>query len=114
MNHPIESGLLVWILFAHWVGDFVLQSDRMAKGKSSSNEILTEHVATYTLVILIASMNLWYALLNGVIHFGIDWLTSRATSNIWKQGRIHDFFVAVGFDQYLHALTLIATIGLLS
>lgn len=38
-----------------------------------------------------------------------DYFTSRLNSKLWAQGRTHDFFVAVGFDQVLHYIQLILT-----
>jgi len=50
-----------------------------------------------------------FALLNGAIHFVVDYNTSRVTSRLWQEKRVHDFFVVVGFDQLLHSITLLGT-----
>lgn len=115
-----------WVLAAHFVSDFVLQSDRVATGKSSSNRILTQHVTIYTAGIYIlagfgalqvlpswAWVAVWTAL-NGVLHWLTDWCTSRATSWLWKRERRHDFFVMVGFDQLIHGATLLLTLDYMS
>ncbi len=104
---------------AHWVGDFVLQTDEQAKGKSISNHWLTQHVIVYTATlawsILLTSFLFtpvpamgWVAL-NGAIHWCVDYVTSRRNAGLWKEGRVHDFFVGVGADQAIHFITLAAT-----
>lgn len=115
--------LLIYLLFVHWVADFVLQSDKMAIGKSTSNRWLSIHVGIYTWF-LWATAGAWaafialalpawippvYAALNGALHWVTDYFTSRWTSRLWKAERRHDFFVVVGFDQLIHAATLITT-----
>jgi hypothetical protein len=47
--------------------------------------------------------------LNALAHFLTDWVTSRATSALYKEERYHDFFVVIGFDQLLHYVTLFGT-----
>lgn len=98
------------ILITHWIADFILQSDQMAKGKSTSNHWLTIHVVTYSGIIGIFGIK--YALVNGASHWLIDWCTSRFNSYMWRQGKVHEFFIGVGFDQLLHVAILIATIPL--
>lgn len=105
---------LIWILFAHWVADFVCQSDYMAKGKSSSNLILGQHILVYTAVIALMTLNPLFALVNGAIHFVVDYFTSRASSKLYKAGQIHWFFVVIGFDQFIHTATLLYTWSLLT
>jgi len=108
------------ILFLHWVFDFHLQDDDMAKGKSSCNRSLTDHVAVYTVGLIVMGLSNvvyfhnWsyvavFVILNAIIHWCVDWVTSRASSSLFKEGRVHDFFVVVGFDQYLHAISLFGT-----
>jgi hypothetical protein len=99
------------VLFLHFIADFVLQTDAMAKGKSSSNRWLGLHIMVYTAPFLVLGWK--YALVNGASHFAIDWCTSRMTSRLWKAGRVHDFFVVIGFDQFLHVAILIATMPLI-
>ncbi len=99
-------GLL--LLGAHWFGDFFLQTDEMALNKSASNGWLTAHVAVYTGVLFVVTVSVspWYALVNGGLHWGVDYGTSRWTSHLYKAGRRHDFFVVVGLDQMIHTWCL--------
>jgi len=96
--------LLVWM---HFVADFILQSDKMAKSKSSSSFWLLLHVVTYSIPFVFFG---WiFALVNGAAHFITDWITSRITSKLWEQKEVHWFFAVIGFDQAIHMTTLILT-----
>lgn len=100
------------VLFTHFVADFMLQTDQMARGKSKSNKWLSLHILAYSAPFLIFGWQ--YALANGASHFAIDYCTSRLSSRMWQQQRTHDFFVVIGFDQFLHAAILIATMPLIN
>jgi hypothetical protein len=112
--------LLLWIMFLHWVADFVAQSDWMARNKSKKMWPLFCHCATYGIVMLFGMIfadmsfglgvsalytTLW-ALFNATAHFLIDGVTSRVNSWLWEKKDVHNFFVSIGFDQYIHFLLL--------
>lgn len=117
--------IILYIVFIHWVADFVAQTDEMARGKSTSIKWLTRHVVAYGNVfgagalpfliyyiikgenhgILIVS----YILLNMGLHWITDYFTSKQTSKLWAKGEVHNFFVVVGFDQFIHMACLILT-----
>lgn len=107
--------------FIHWLFDFFLQTDEQAKGKSHSYKMLSQHVGVYTLGLLVmatftpalnASPHIFFGWVafNGLAHFFTDYVTSRATSLLWKEGAVHDFFVTVGIDQYIHYFTLFGSL----
>jgi len=124
------------ILIVHFLADFVLQTDKQAKGKSKNWNALLRHTFTYSAV--------WYFIMLGFAvcgnHFGgytieelgwspwmitfpfitfvahtiTDYFTSRINSKLWAQGKTHLFFVSVGFDQILHYVQLFLTYWLLT
>ncbi len=91
--------MMILVLLVHFLADFVLQTDKMAKGKSTSNKWLSIHIGVYTLPLFIFGWK--FALFNGACHWGIDFFTSRATNYLWQKHRVHVFFVVIGFDQLL-------------
>lgn len=112
----ISAWLVVAVLFAHWVADFVLQKHAWSIAKSKSNVALGKHVATYTaalgvfgVVVSGGMIGVIWAGYNGVMHFVIDYFTSRMTSKLYADNRVHDFFVVIGFDQWLHVAILVLT-----
>ena len=110
---------VIALLAIHWFGDFFLQSDWMALNKSKNWLALSVHVSIYTTTLFVlmsivtGHFALVYALVNGVLHFGTDAITSRITASLYKQKKNHWFFVVVGIDQLIHYTTLILTLSLL-
>ena len=116
---------IMTVIAMHWVADFVLQTDWQAKNKSKDNFALLFHVTTYTICIFVCgifllaneltlqNIKIWemWALANGVVHFGVDYVTSRINKYLWNKGRVHDFFVMVGFDQVIHYACLFGSLA---
>lgn len=99
---------LIWM---HFIADFILQTDKMALNKSTSNSWLAFHVAIYSLPFLWFGWK--FAIFNGLAHFITDWITSRGTSFLWKKQERHWFFALIGLDQAIHMSTLILTLKIL-
>lgn len=114
--------LILPIIFLHFIADFVCQSNWMAQNKSKDMIALSTHVIVYTcvisagmVVILGTSYPLFqWCMINGILHFCVDFITSRVSSMMWEQKRVHAFFVVIGFDQLLHYFSLILTLRLLA
>lgn len=115
--------IVLWVLAAHWVGDFVTQDDYTATNKSKNNAVLLNHVVVYTVVLALSfavparilgyfgpSVYFPFLLVNAVLHFAVDYVTSRLNSWLWYRRETHYFFVSVGFDQYLHSACLVLTL----
>lgn len=110
------------ILFIHWIADFVCQTDWQAKNKSKDNYALLSHTTGYSLVWFMAGLPfysyapiLFFAFIGitFVAHTITDYYTSRLNSKLWAAGKVHYFFVSVGFDQILHYVQLFTTYYLL-
>lgn len=115
------------IIFIHWVADFILQTDKQAKGKSKNWGDLLEHTIIYSTVWVFAicllfgyeihnKTYLWYfwsslafAFITFISHTITDYYTSRLNSKLWAKGDVHNFFVSIGFDQVLHYIQLFTT-----
>ena len=102
----IDIVVIIAILWAHFVGDFILQSDYHAVNKSKSNLALFEHVLFYSLPLtfvgFLIPVSIAWIIANAVMHAAIDYVTSRISSRLWKQDKRHWFFVTIGADQSLH------------
>lgn len=83
--------MFVFLVLAHFVGDFLLQSDWMALNKGKRWDALALHVAVYMqpFFLLLAFLGLdgWSAaswfVFNGVAHFLADAITSRINARLW-------------------------------
>ena len=108
---------LIIFSFVHWLADFVFQKSEWQETKSSSFSSLTKHTAVYGLIIYATAeaMNyfgafgaqsdyapLEFGLIQCFSHTLIDFFSSKLNKYLWQQKRTHDFFVSIGFDQFLH------------
>lgn len=111
MNEILNSAIPLWVILSliglHLIGDFFLQTDRMAINKSKSNKMLWIHVAVYSSVFLVFGVK--YAIINALLHFITDFVSSRATSYLHAKGQRHWFFVVIGIDQTVHMICLFTT-----
>ncbi len=114
--------IYLWLLLSHWISDFVYQTDYQAKNKSKSWKALLSHTSIYSLIMMYACLFILNLSISDVFLFGLitfvchtitDYFTSRLNTKLWTKGDVHNFFVSVGFDQFLHAVQLFATYELL-
>lgn len=110
---------IITIIVCHWLFDFFWQTDKMAQGKSKNNSDLFDHICVYTIgLVVCTALNgsilnnyawLYWIAINSIAHFFTDYITSRASSNLWEKKEVHDFFVTIGADQMIHYITLFGT-----
>jgi hypothetical protein len=114
---------LCFVLFQHWFADFILQTREQAVNKSKSFNHLAGHVLSYTvwitIVIWIVSLGhngvnsnsvIVWGFINGLLHFLVDFFTSKSTAKYWNNGQpAKDFWTWIGLDQWLHTVILIIT-----
>lgn len=112
---------LLGIMFTHFVADFLFQTHEMSMKKSKSVKWLSYHVIVYSLVTMVlwfilfpsemASSWMWLKVLG--LTFGSHWITdfftSKWTSKLYAKGAVHNFFVVIGLDQFIHCTTLFMT-----
>lgn len=99
--------IIILILILHFIADFILQCDRVAVRKSKKWNVLAEHSLIYSLPFLLIGWQ--YALLNSLLHFMVDAVTSRIASYLWQKNERHWFFTTIGFDQMIHLIILFST-----
>jgi len=102
---------IILLVSLHFVSDFILQSDWMAQNKSSSNKALGIHVIVYSIPFLIIGP--LYALVNGILHFFTDYVSSRVSKKLWEKKEVHWFFAVIGLDQLIHYICLFTTYSLI-
>lgn len=132
MIQIIQIMTMIKLFFLHFLADFILQPREMGKKKSSDFRWLFGHLAIQFLVFLpfvgwrLSAMN---ALVHGLIDKNI-WNLYKVSvlyrvfpkSMPWKErpGNLsanyrywedHWFYVTIGLDQFLHAVTLIYLFG---
>ena len=127
MNQIDEAILYFFTLIvAHWVFDFVLQSDTMALNKSKKFGYLFYHCSVYGIGMSIVSyiaitilykrflivdfstkswFSLWliplFFMYYQLTHIIIDRVTSQVNSYLYNKSRYY-FFVSIGFDQVIY------------
>lgn len=111
--------LFLFVLFLHWLADFVFQTRWMAENKSKDNRALTTHVAIYSLVFLVGLLImssfvktsflgiLGLVSINGIIHWCVDYVTSRMNAKFFQTQQMTYFWWNIGFDQFIHQACLI-------
>lgn len=103
----MELKIIILIIILHFISDFLLQIDWMSKNKSSNNVALIVHCIVYSLLFFF--IGIVYAIINGVLHFVIDYFSSRLTSKYWQTQNYRVFFIIIGLDQTLHFICLFGT-----
>lgn len=103
----LPTFIILALLATHFLADFVFQSDWMAKNKSSNWWALLFHVCVYSIFFI--ALGWKFAVINGVLHFIVDAITSRITKRLWAKQQVHWFFVIIGFDQLIHYTCLLLT-----
>ena len=116
------------IIVIHWIADFLLQTDKMAQGKSKNWKDLLDHTSLYSTVWVIpiiflmgngyttleyVTTALAFVGITMIAHTIQDYFTSRLNARLWEEKKIHWFFVSIGFDQVLHYGQLFLTYHLL-
>lgn len=111
--------LVLVLVTAHFVGDFICQTDWMALNKSKRWDALFWHVMAYIPSLWIAGFFItdvsatWgptlFLLVNFAAHFVQDAITSRINARLWQANQRHWFFVGIGADQLLHSVCLFIT-----
>lgn len=103
----IPTSILMYIIWMHFIGDFVLQSTKVATNKYKDSKVLMKHCILYAFPFVFIGVK--YALIAGFLHFPIDYVTSKLTHKLYDNNEYHWFFVVIGLDQAIHMTILLKT-----
>jgi hypothetical protein len=101
-----------WI-YAHLIGDYLLQNDWMALNKKKSSWICAVHVAAYMLPFLLCGLSWWQLALIAVHHFAQDrtnfvvWFMEIKGSEQFASGPCAPWSIIVT-DNIIHILAIAA------
>jgi hypothetical protein len=104
-----------WI-YAHLIGDYLLQTDWMAVGKKQKSWICLVHVVIYLLPFLFCNIVLWKLLVIGLQHFAQDrtdfvvWFMRTKGSGNFAKGPMAPWSIIVT-DNILHILVIAAIVA---
>ncbi|MFA5045562.1 MAG: DUF3307 domain-containing protein [Paludibacter sp.] len=108
---------IIILIFMHALGDFFLQGSKLSKLKALKLPQLFEHVGIYTAVFIVLSplllgltftQGLVYSLINGGLHFIIDYFTGVLKVKFLVKDE-SKYITTIGLDHSLHVIILIAT-----
>ena len=108
---------IIIILLTHVIADFFLQGSKLSKLKALKLSYLFEHVGIYTLTFLIISplllglsfiQGVIFSLLNGVLHFIVDFITGKLKSRFFETNE-SKYLTTIGIDHTIHLIILIST-----
>lgn len=89
--------ILFKIIVAHMVGDYVLQSDYIAKAKETDIYLLVVHSFLYTLSFYLLFGFSWHLLVILIPHMIVDFLKTKKITNLWQDQVIHYITALVYF-----------------
>lgn len=112
MTEPRTTIILVLFVLKHFLADFPLQPPYqwMNKGKYGHAGGLIHaaiHAALTLAILRFFNMPLWLAVVDGIIHYHVDWFKMQFT---WKPDNKY-FWWTLGVDQMLHYLTYIGIVA---
>jgi len=103
--------MLALLFIKHFIADFVLQTNKMAKNKqkylflehSLIHMVLTFFVAALFIPLQLAAT---LACVDFAIHHNVDYIKTKLSKNLTQADRL--YWIYFGADQLLHALTYLA------
>ena len=124
----VSIGLFAYILFLHYLGDYIFQPYSMSVQKSENHMMLLYHTIIYTSTIylgllFVVGVNkaITFAVFTFLAHYVVDFVTSRVISDnsselrldpdiskpIHKRLKLWGPISLLGFDQLLHHVLLL-------
>jgi len=124
----VSIGLFAYILFLHYLGDYIFQPYSMSVQKSENHMMLLYHTIIYSSTIYLGLLfvvgvkeAITFAILTFFAHYVVDFVTSRVISDnsselrldpdstkpIHKRLKLWGPISLLGFDQLLHQTLLL-------
>lgn len=119
------------LLFAHFLGDFIAQTDEMANNKYKIvkwmliSPWLLLHSLVYSIIVTLIAYAIyqlgWFGaqyeisflylfLIMFISHIIIDLISSNVTHKLWLNHEYRSFFDVIGLDQLTHHFVLLFTV----
>lgn len=120
----MEIHLIIYLLFVHWVADFIFQDEKWALNKSKYCDALIMHTSIYSIVLTLAFLPIlgvnaiYFGIINYSAHTFVDFVTSKIVAgrfaNKYLGGPIPNFgaFTVIGFDQWIHYVILFISLSI--
>lgn len=119
----ISIWVVLYIIFVHWVADFIFQDEKWALGKSKNIDDLLVHTSLYGLIWTVAAIPLFSTGYGAILYGGItfichtitDYFTSKLVSRKFHNKELGSSipnigaFTYIGADQVLHYIQLFLT-----
>ena len=107
----MELAIILKIIICHWIGDGLLQTEKMATQKSKSIYWLSAHVGAYILPFIVVFYNiLGWVLLMAILHWIQDFITSRLNTHYLKTKNNSMFWNSIWTDQMIHYVIMFVSI----
>ncbi len=108
----MNDAFTLYLLAAHFAGDFPLQPDWMARAKLESRMIREKHVARYTATFIPVTIIAPWSLLQAIAFLAItSVLHSFVDSRRWAEPTDEFPGRPIWFDQAYHIICLALTVG---
>lgn len=112
---------LIFMLFTHWIADFVIQRDDIVEGTAGVSYII-EHCVKYAVVfpagawlVWFVLMNtsfeswLWFSIINAGTHALIDVFAIPLASSYFKRKNTKGGSISLALDQFLHSTVIVTS-----
>ena len=118
-----DTLVLVLLLFTkHFVVDFPLQKAYQWQNKGTYGHLggilhAALHGVTTALVLMWYApyASIWLGLIDMFVHYHIDWAKMNINKKYnWGANTHEEFWWLLGFDQYLHAITYVGLVALVT
>lgn len=114
--------ILFCLFLKHFIIDFPLQGPYQWKNKGTYGHLGgilhtgLHSIGTFFVLLSFASPNaaIMFAVLDGVVHYHIDWAKMNVNLKMgWKPDTHPEFWILLGLDQFLHTATYLVIVVLL-